>query len=64
MGEKPTKKKMATWKKVIIGVVVAIIVIIAAGMGYVYSTLNKTNKVKLDNDSLGLNHNTHCIIWS
>ena len=58
MGEKPTKKKMATWKKVIIGVVVAIIVIIAAGMGYVYSTLNKTNKVKLDNDSLGLNHNT------
>ncbi len=58
MGEKPTKKKMATWKKVIIGVVVAIIVIIAAGMGYVYSTLNKTNKVKLDNDSLGLNQNT------
>lgn len=58
MGEKPTKKKMATWKKVIIGVVVAIIVIIAAGMGYVYSTLNKTNKVKLDNDSLGINQNT------
>ena len=58
MGEKPTKKKMATWKKVIIGVVVAIIVIIAAGMGYVYSTLNKTNKVKLNNDSLGLNQNT------
>lgn len=57
MGEKPTKKKMATWKKVIIGIVVAIIVIIAAGMGYVYSTLNKTNKVNLNNDSLGLNQN-------
>ena len=57
MDEKSTKKKMATWKKVIIGIVVAIIVIIAAGMGYIYSTLSKTNKVELNKDSLGLNQN-------
>lgn len=57
MNEKSTKKKMATWKKVIIGIVVAIIVIIAAGMGYIYSTLSKTNKVELNKDSLGLNQN-------
>lgn len=57
MDEKSTKKKMATWKKVIIGIVVAIIVIVAAGMGYIYSTLSKTNKVELNKDSLGLNQN-------
>lgn len=59
MGEnKTTKKKMATWKKVLIGVIVAAIVIIASGMGYVYATLSKTNKVELNKDSLGINENT------
>ncbi|GAA0070262.1 LCP family protein [Clostridium sardiniense] len=59
MGDnKTTKKKMATWKKVLIGVVVAAIVIIASGMGYVYATLNKANKVELNKDSLGINENT------
>lgn len=59
MGEnKTTKKKMATWKKVIIGIVVVAIVIIASGMGYVYATLNKANRVELNKDSLGINENT------
>lgn len=59
MGDnKTTKKKMATWKKVLIGVVVAAIVIIASGMGYVYATLNKANRVELNKDSLGINENT------
>ncbi|MGG7078749.1 LCP family protein [Clostridium sardiniense] len=59
MGDnKTTKKKMATWKKVLIGVVVAAIVIICSGMGYVYATLSKANRVELNKDSLGLNEST------
>lgn len=59
MGDnKTTKKKMATWKKVLIGVVVAAIVIICSGMGYVYATLNKANRVELNKDSLGINEST------
>lgn len=59
MGEnKATKKKMATWKKVLIGIVVVAIIIIASGMGYVYATLNKANRVELNKDSLGINENT------
>lgn len=54
MGEK-AKKKMATWKKVVIGIVIAILVIIGLGAGYVYAMLNKTNKVELNKTNLGIN---------
>lgn len=54
MGEK-SKRKMATWKKVVIGIVIAILVIIGLGAGYVYAMLNKTNKVELNKNNLGIN---------
>lgn len=54
MGEK-SKRKMATWKKVVIGIVIAILVIIVLGAGYVYAMLNKTNKVELNKNNLGIN---------
>lgn len=54
MGEK-SKRKMATWKKVVIGIVIAILVIIGLGAGYVYAMLNKTNKVELNKTNLGIN---------
>ena len=54
MGEK-SKRKMATLKKVVIGIVIAILVIIGLGAGYVYAMLNKTNKIELNKNNLGIN---------
>lgn len=48
------KKKMATWRKVVIGIVIVAIIFIAAGMGYVYHLVSKTNHVELNKDNLGM----------
>ncbi|MFR9239408.1 MAG: LCP family protein [Clostridium baratii] len=48
------KKKMATWKKVVIGIVLIAIIFIAGGMGYVYHLVSKTNHVELNKDNLGM----------
>ena len=52
------KKKMATWKKVVIGIVIVAIIFIAGGMGYVYHLVSKTNHVELNKDNLGIQQDT------
>ena len=49
-----SKKKMATWKKVVIGIVIAALVFIAAGTTYVVNLVGKTNHVEVNKDNLGM----------
>ncbi|MCR6513711.1 MAG: LCP family protein [Clostridium chrysemydis] len=52
---KKPKRKMSTTKKVLLGVLIALIAIIVAGGGYAFYLLSKTNKIDLNKENLGIN---------
>ena len=47
-------KKMAPWKKVVISLIILVIVVAGAGYAYIYTTINKTNKVEINKDDLDI----------
>lgn len=51
---KSKKKKMALWKKFLIGFIAVLLVSVAIGTGYFFSLYSKMDKVEIDKNDLGI----------